>query len=540
MDHETRTILSDVERCIDIRPDSALVVLQAIDTAKLSTEGIRAYYSLLHAIALDKNWIDTTDISVVMPAVEYYVHHGKKVDYSKALYYLGCIQYNGHNYSDAIVSFTKAKEYAEGCEDNRYKSLIFQAMGDTYGATYLPEESLWCTDSSIFYCRKATDTTLAFSSVFRKAQILNNLHRHAEADSLYRMLIMNQKRVNPIVFPRILAEYALHLISAKQDYQDAVKYYEEALEMSGKLPSVNHWCAYAFALSAIGNQSKSESLFQQLEQTSARKTYEFQVWKSRYDASKFRYKQAYELLRESSESQTEGMMRVLQQSAVKAQRNYFELEKIKAEESRKMTLRIALVSGLFLLLFFLVIYLLLKRRSEHIKEKNHLLRQENASLQNAVDSLSDQMTEMKFQQAQLQREFTRHLQSSFREWGQLYKAYYHPVAAAAIDIRDNVFFEARNAIAKLSGDKEGQRLLERRLNELFDDVMKHYRVDFPDREEGDYHFVSFVFAGFDATVLKAAFEIPSLPATYERKSRLKETILHSTAQHKDLYLLFFR
>ncbi len=83
-------------------------------------------------------------------------------------------------------------------------------------------------------------------------------------------------------------------------------------------------------------------------------------------------------------------------------------------------------------------------------------------------------------------------------------------------------------------------MLEDRLNELFEKVMVHYREDFPDREEREYHFVSFVFAGFDATVLKAAFQIPSIPATYERKSRLKENILRSSAKHKEQYLLFFR
>ena len=103
-----------------------------------------------------------------------------------------------------------------------------------------------------------------------------------------------------------------------------------------------------------------------------------------------------------------------------------------------------------------------------------------------------------------------------------------------------MYYEARKAVSRLSGDKEGQMLLERRLNEVFDNVMTHYRLDFPDREEADYHFVSFVFAGFDASVLKVAFQIPSLPATYERKARLKDNIIHSSAENNDQYLRFFR
>lgn len=168
------------------------------------------------------------------------------------------------------------------------------------------------------------------------------------------------------------------------------------------------------------------------------------------------------------------------------------------------------------------------------------MEQENASLQDAVTALSDRMTDMNAQQALLQREYTAHLQSTFREWGQLYKAYYHSKEDSSFDVRDNVFFEARSALAKLSGDKEGQRLLERRLNEVFNEVMTHYRADFPDLSDADYRFASFVFAGFDASVLKAAFHIPSIPATYERKSRLKDMVFRSNALNKEQYLRFFR
>ena len=52
--------------------------------------------------------------------------------------------------------------------------------------------------------------------------------------------------------------------------------------------------------------------------------------------------------------------------------------------------------------------------------------------------------------------------------------------------------------------------------------------------------VGIVFAGFEASVLKAAFQIPSLAATYERKSRLKDSITRSSSPHKEHYLRFFK
>lgn len=536
----TAATLNELETYIQQRPDSALAAIRAIDTTTLTTRSLRAHYALLHAMALDKNWIDTTDVGVVMPAVEFYGRRMPVSRRAKPFYYLGRIQFNGGNYSDAIVSFTHAEEYAEKLKDDRFKSLIFQAMGDTYGMTYLPREALACTDSSIKYCLSAGDTSLAFASLHRKAQILNNLKRYSEADSLLSVLLDDTRHVLPVLIPEILADKALVSIQLPSGCDSSVVLFEQVLSDYGRLPGVNYWCAYAYSLSATGKSAKANQIFKQLEKAGLDNTYSYKTWKGKADIKNGDYQLAAILLNESADKQSEKVMETLRQSAVKAQRDYYAVEKSKAESSRRFILIISILSGLILLVSMGAAYLLLKRKHEQDREKSLELEQENASLQEAVTALSDKVAEMNVQQAQLQREYTMHLQSSFREWGQLYKAYYHPGKNDILDIRENVYYEATNAISRLSGDKEGQMLLERRLNELFDDVMVHYRADFPDEAESDYHFVSFVFAGFDASILKAAFQIPSIPATYARKSRLKESIQNSSSRNKEQYLRFFR
>ena len=64
--------LDDVASYIQTRPDSALNVLKGIDTLSLRGSAEKAKYSLLYAMAIDKNYIDTTDAGVIMPAVDYY------------------------------------------------------------------------------------------------------------------------------------------------------------------------------------------------------------------------------------------------------------------------------------------------------------------------------------------------------------------------------------------------------------------------------------------------------------------------------------
>lgn len=53
--------LNDIESYIDSRPDSALAAIRQIDTTALRTRPAKAKYSLLHAMALDKNYIDTAE-----------------------------------------------------------------------------------------------------------------------------------------------------------------------------------------------------------------------------------------------------------------------------------------------------------------------------------------------------------------------------------------------------------------------------------------------------------------------------------------------
>ena len=59
---EADKTLADVGAYINERPDSALNVLQSMSERNLNTRELKARHSLLYTMALDKNYIDTTDI----------------------------------------------------------------------------------------------------------------------------------------------------------------------------------------------------------------------------------------------------------------------------------------------------------------------------------------------------------------------------------------------------------------------------------------------------------------------------------------------
>lgn len=539
----TAATLNDVETYIQQRPDSALATIRAIDTSTLTTRSLRAHYALLYAMALDKNWIDTTEVGVVMPAVEYYDRHPSGIRRAKAWYYLGRIQQNAGDRPEAIISFMKAERYAEASKDVDFKGLICLAISTIYSQTHLHDEALEYTERAYSLFVEAKDTSNANSALLCMANDYYNLERYSEADSLYRDLIKNGD-VYSNLRSSLQCGYALSLVKPKEDYEQAVRVFEEVITSTGRLRNRNTWGAYAYSLLRVGREKQSEQIFKQLEAKQGDAFLSYSYWKSLADAYVGDFASAYRLQNKAYEIQNENVVIALKQSTIKAQKDFLEEVTRESETAaRRKLVNHWLIWGFVVLLLLtaaIVAILQVKRKHEQDREKSLELEQENASLQEAVTALSDKVAEMNVQQAQLQREYTMHLQSSFREWGQLYKAYYHPGKNDILDIRENVYYEATNAISRLSGDKEGQMLLERRLNELFDDVMVHYRADFPDEAESDYHFVSFVFAGFDASILKAAFQIPSIPATYARKSRLKESIQNSSSLNKEQYLRFFR
>ena len=59
-------------------PDSALHILESIESQQLTVHADRAYYALLLTQARDKNYIVQTDDSLIRTAVQYYDSIGCK------------------------------------------------------------------------------------------------------------------------------------------------------------------------------------------------------------------------------------------------------------------------------------------------------------------------------------------------------------------------------------------------------------------------------------------------------------------------------
>lgn len=521
--HQTAATLNDIETYIKERPDSALATIRGIDTMSLKTPRLRAHYSLLHAMALDKNWIDTTDVNVVMPAVKYYDRHPSGIHRAKAWYYLGRIQENGGDIPEASISFLKADRYSENCDDIAFKSLVYQEISDVYNKTYFYKEALRYTEMSYELAVQDGDTVGANASLFRLAQDYNNVGSFAESDSLYNLLI-NEDNIHPNLRASLLSNYALNLVTRGKDINKAVSVFEEVIDKYGTLNRMNFWGAYAYALILSGQTEHANRIFNQLEKKSQGNATAFiyASWKSLADAYEGDFPSAYQLQREASETQTENMKKLLEQSSIKAQKDF--LDEMNQESEKEANRRLLMMRGNITALIFLMLLLVFV-----FKRKNARSAREKESLIETYRELTSRTEEEK---AKVRNQYIQMCQSHFSHIGRINEM----LNIYARESNDNLYRELKRSIQRVGLDEDSQQRFEKMLDDSFDGVMIHFRDSFPGKKPRFYQLVSYLFAGFGTTTICTIIPGYNKHNIHVEKWRLKQLIQGSESSYKEQFL----
>lgn len=104
---EAWKLMDTAESLMESVPDSSLSILRTIDSVLLSGKEERARLALLMSMALDKNYIDTTDFSVLQPAIDYYLRKGNADERLRTYYYQGRICQNMGDDDGAMKCFVR-------------------------------------------------------------------------------------------------------------------------------------------------------------------------------------------------------------------------------------------------------------------------------------------------------------------------------------------------------------------------------------------------------------------------------------------------
>ena len=125
--------LSTATRLLRIEPDSSLRIIENIDPDRILRRSTRAKYALLYSAALDKNYVDADDDSLIRIAYRYYDNRICS-DSVKFLinYHYGRIYQNGDDYQEAMRYYLTAEKYALAAHKNYYLGLVYSRIGEVY------------------------------------------------------------------------------------------------------------------------------------------------------------------------------------------------------------------------------------------------------------------------------------------------------------------------------------------------------------------------------------------------------------------------
>ena len=109
--------LHRAEALMNEYPDSAYTLLQTLPVDELQQTGNRARYALLYSQALDKNYIDETNDSLINIAVDYYRTTDDVHSKFLAFYYQGRVYTNAGELHKAMLAYTEAEQLADEVKD---------------------------------------------------------------------------------------------------------------------------------------------------------------------------------------------------------------------------------------------------------------------------------------------------------------------------------------------------------------------------------------------------------------------------------------
>ena len=320
-------------------------------------------------MALDKNYIDINEDSLIRTAVDYYsIHPGKYRMLS--WYYYGLVLLNAHSYPAAIIAFEDAEKDALLLEDFHSLGLINRNKANVFSLVNNHSEAIRYRKLAVSYFGKAQELSYqSYAELSLAIDYMNNSD-FDKADSLFDHI---RTQYNDTVLIRycnlnqagILAELdkdphaAISLYKrVSEKYYSLTDYGYKAISDEGLFQpdSANHYFEKGY--SVCYNQVDSATL---------------DYMKSRVEMRRGNYTKAFSLVDHALSIQDSLTRVLLQQSVSTAQRDYYKNETL-LKESRIRSMRERAIFGvvvslLIILVLILTVITLSRKKEGLLKEQ---------------------------------------------------------------------------------------------------------------------------------------------------------------------------
>lgn len=499
---------------------------------------------LLASMEDNLSYINTHSDEEVSNMASWFLRHGSDDQKSRALYCLGRNRYNSKHYSAAIVTYTKALEYAAG---SLQSAKIYFDMAQTASATMNISDQ-------VTYLGKAAE---AYKSVGYDSEAQNcyleigkaQMGRgdYGTAESIFKSILGESHDLrDTLLEARCLEVYAS--LAVQKDTADpflAIDMLSRATEQLRYNLSSADKGILAYSYSLIGNAHEAQKWLSEAKaaaETSAQDAdaafREYQICARNGEPAK-----ALAALEKVVGYGNKAQAEALGETVAASQREYFRSEALaQAEKLKAARLKMWLIAlAALLAIAVIAIAAYLRRQEERRKleaetaEKDRYLSlaedlrkqlaassamQEEAACAKESDGSDDKKTRLK-------------IPWNVDALERLCEQYY--IYEGTENLRPKILKEVKSIVEGLRGDSKIQKSLENLLDDNYDGVMQKLRKEFPNWKNEEYLLYIFTASGFSTTTISTLLE-KDKKAIYNRVWRLKNKIGNSDAPDKDIFL----
>ena len=518
--------LSQAEIYMNEEPEAALRVLESIGQPDLHTKEHHARYALLYSQALDKNYIDKTNDSLINIAVDYYRQTDEVRSKFLSYYYKGRIHRNAGENPEAMLAFMEAEQLVDALGDDYYAGLLYQWIAAIYESYMDYPKAMEHAEQSIDRYTRAGKNRHRLWALLSKASLLRAMNEDAESIRIMEALLPEVEATNDMaLFSGCLGDLILGCLDENR-LADARKYYDRYVQKINPMTKNTTLLARIAQLYAYEGSFSEAQRFMEAAWEKANDRADsiiLYVTSSKIHRKQGNDRQAYADLKDGVTLQNKDVRKTLQQPILTTQMDFLRQE-LAFQQYKQRTEKIIwmLGIGLVVTLAGIAIYGIRKRMRQRVLR----IQAEKARLEEDLEVL---------QTTQEKTEALKNglFESKMKELDKL----------VLVSLKEFKNEESRNrAILKLvqdtkdqiHGNKKNMANLEKWVNEYKDNVMQHLRSEIVLPDESYYELACYLLANFSVNTIALLMD-ETTNTIYKRRSRIRLLIQDSSAWHKEQF-----
>lgn len=530
---ETRRLFSTSERIMTERPDSALNILLDVNPDDLHTRKQRAKHALLLSMALDKNYIDIADDSIISIAYNYYLNHPTKREKMLSFYYSGVVKQNAGNYISAAIDFDQALTIAIALKDDHNSGMACKHLSTIYDYSYNHKKALDYSRMAVDYFEACGEL---LSADYAKANVAQQLSRELKWEDSIKTIdeVLSRTSFKPLI-REALAIKTDALLWGREDYAGALSCLD-LIPIGKQQSDTLVYYGYKGLLSeALGNTKDADKYFSLAERYMKSPTDSLTLLDQRSYSYQMRhdYVNAYSDLRNVSNILNKQVTELLGQSVTGAMEQWYrESYNTQKERTRQNTI---IYSILGVLLLLIILGLILFVRKLHIDRLQDM---------DDIESLNNDLQVLKERNEHFRKasnavimdkvQFLHQLSDSYFSWTD--DAVKKREEEKGVQTKDEIISRFRQQLGEMRSDRSFVKSLEDAVNASTDNLIQNLRTEYKDNfKELDFNILTMMYSGLSIKSIAFYFRMTE-PSIRTRKTRYKHLFEESGSPLSGKYI----